>query len=370
MATRPQINQRLGGTRVVSAHLSRRLGNALRSLAGTVMPVALVFLHPLFTRLAYAESGTVADRAQQLFDEGRALMKAMKYAQACEKLDESESLDPGGGTILNLGICRRYEGRTATAYAVLTKALARANADHRADRVATAERHLKELAGMLSRLLVRLPMGADASAMTVEIDGTTIPHDQLGQARQLDPGVHNVRATLAGHVPWSVRVTLAPVADEQLVEIPVLEPEPNEKPLTKTHSIIAFKSPLPSQLRASRSRRRRDPTLQWLGYALTGVGATALGVGTYYGIRTLVLRARSDKHFDGRYCTNQSCVEDWNAAKTSSAVASVAVGAGLLTAGTGGYVLLRSSTGEVRQSLQVSLQVGNSAAIAVGTVGF
>jgi len=198
----------------------------------------------------------VADRAQQLFDEGRALMKAMKYAQACEKLDESESLDPGGGTILNLGICRRYEGRTATAYAVLTKALARANADHRADRVATAERHLKELAGMLSRLLVRLPMGADASAMTVEIDGTTIPHDQLGQARQLDPGVHNVRATLAGHVPWSVRVTLAPVADEQLVEIPVLEPEPNEKPLTKTHSIIAFKSPLPSQLRASRSRRR------------------------------------------------------------------------------------------------------------------
>ena len=54
--------------------------------------------------------------ARALFAEGRKLVDEGNYAEACPKLAESQKLDPGGGTILNLGICLRQQGRNAEAW--------------------------------------------------------------------------------------------------------------------------------------------------------------------------------------------------------------------------------------------------------------
>jgi Tfp pilus assembly protein PilF len=112
-------------------------------------------------RSAAAETTDAAASAQQLFDEARALMKEGNYAEACPKFAESQSLDPGGGTLLNLGICHYRENRTATAWAELRQALIQARRDGRTDRERTAQKYLDELYEARSDVFERVADPAD-----------------------------------------------------------------------------------------------------------------------------------------------------------------------------------------------------------------
>ena len=55
--------------------------------------------------------------AQSLFSDARKLMLAGNFADACPKREESEKLDPGMGTLYNLGDCYEHVGKTASAWA-------------------------------------------------------------------------------------------------------------------------------------------------------------------------------------------------------------------------------------------------------------
>lgn len=63
-----------------------------------------------------AEDPGNAAAAQGLFDEARALMAAGQAAEACPKLEESQRLDPGSGTLMNLARCYEQTNRIATAW--------------------------------------------------------------------------------------------------------------------------------------------------------------------------------------------------------------------------------------------------------------
>jgi len=103
----------------------------------------------LSSSVAFADPQAEARLAQALFDEGRALMAQKRWAEACPKLAESQRLDPGGGTLLNLALCHSGEGKTATALVGLDDALAAAVRDGRADR--------EKLASLENQLLRAMP---------------------------------------------------------------------------------------------------------------------------------------------------------------------------------------------------------------------
>src|SRR4051812_34930505 len=94
--------------------------------------------------------------AEALFDEGVALMARGDFEHACAKLAESQRLDPGGGTLLNLARCQEGAGRVSTAWATYRSALAIARRDARADRIRYAEEHLAILEPRLPKLILRV----------------------------------------------------------------------------------------------------------------------------------------------------------------------------------------------------------------------
>jgi hypothetical protein len=162
--------------------------------------------------------------AQRLFDEARALMQDSRFSEACPKLAESQRLDPGGGTLLNLGICHEKEGRTATAFRELNEALLQARRDGREDREKTAGKHLSAVTPLLSHLSVRLSSTPPQPGLVVRVDGAELSPSDLGAARPVDPGDHEITATAPGRRAWSAHVQIQAKSDLQTVDVPELEP--------------------------------------------------------------------------------------------------------------------------------------------------
>jgi hypothetical protein len=76
---------------------------------------------------------------------------------------------------------------------------------------------------------------------------------------------------------------------------------------------------------------------RWVGLATLGVGAAAIGVGSYFGIRALQLKSDSNQHFDGK-CTQQSCADDWSSAQKAALSSTVFFAVGLAAVGIGTYL--------------------------------
>jgi tetratricopeptide (TPR) repeat protein len=273
-------------------------------------------------RPALAEP-SAADRAlaTALFRDGRALLARGAYAEACRKLEESQRLDPGGGTLLNVALCHELEGRTASAWAEFIQALSVARRDGRDDRAELAHQHVVALEPGLARLTVNVPNGVDLPGLTVRRDGTVIGRSAWGMPMPVDPGEHRVEASADGHVTWARRVAVAP-SGAASIDVPGLVPAPAaERPAT----------PAPAPGRPGRRRA---------GFAAAGVGVAAFGAAAAFALRAGAKRRDSDDYCDG-YCSQRG-VDLNEQAQASADVATVAALAGAAAAAAGLYLILTS----------------------------
>ena len=274
--------------------------------------------------------------AQALFDQGRKLMAQEKWAEACPKLEESQRLDPAGGTLLHLALCREHEGRVATAWALYQDALVQAKHDARKDRAKSAQERIDALGPKVSRIRVKVALAnGRADGFTITRDDIVVGEAQWGELVPLDPGPHVLTAKAQGRKPWTSRIDIGTVAQELEVVVPELEPEPDAPATAGARAPDGAPSTAASRLDDKRGEGQRTA-----GIVLTGGGVVGVVVGSAFGLVSIAKGNEADKECappDFKLC-NAKGVEAGNSAQGAGSVSTVAfVAGGLLL--TGGLVL-------------------------------
>jgi hypothetical protein len=290
-------------------------------------------------RIAGADA-TPADQAlaQSLFDEGRKLMAEGDFVHACPKFVESERLDPGGGTVLNLALCHEGEGKTASAWTEFNEAVSRGIRDGRPERVAKARERIAALEPVLSRLTVSVT-GAVPPDLQVTVDGTVWAPATRGVAVPLDPGEHVVAASASGGRPWSTTIVLGRTGDAKTVVVPDLQGAPPSAPPTGND--------MPASPPAE-SSAGSGSALRTTGLVVGGVGVAGVGVGAVFGLLAMSQwnQQKSDCATSTNCASHSAALADHSSLVTDGAVSTVGFVAGgvLLAGGALLYLVAPAST--------------------------
>jgi hypothetical protein len=279
--------------------------------------------------------------AQALFEEAQRRVAAGHYEQACAKFKASYSLDPAGGTMLNLADCLERQGRFASAWSTFKDALVQEQRDGRGERVTFAEEHIRALEGKLAYLTIEVPAAANAQELSIEVDGTPLASAAWGTPLPVDPGEHVVRARAPGYAPFEQTVSIGTERGaKQTLELPPLQAD-----------VAAATAPAPVGIESSTgvedAGASRYPARTW-GYVTGAAGVVALGMGSYFGLRAFSLWDDRQKQCVGG-CSDEA-KKAGDDAGDAATVATVGVTGGLLLLAAGTAMIFYSSDVEPEQA--------------------
>lgn len=332
-----------------------RLGAPLCALLGTATAASIASAQPTSNDSAVAEA---------LFRDARALFDAGHVAEACLKLEESQRLDPRGGTLYALALCHQRAGKTASAWAELTQVVVQSRRDGKADREQAARDLLAELEPALSRVTIIVsPAVASTPGLELKRGDVVLGRGVWGSTVPLDPGTYVFTASAPGKQPWSTRVTLLPNADKKTVEIPALADTPQAAARTPLPPASA---PAASPAAAAEPPARSHTT----AYVVGGVGAVAMLVGGYFGYRSWSEQRAARDVCPESTCTDADGVSHNEKARSAYPLAVAFTGIGLVGLGIGTYLFVsgdRTTTGRARLAPDVALGAGGGRVTLGGT---
>lgn len=301
-------------------------GRALPALAGALLLCGLA--GPVA-----AQAPTHEITAQALFDEALALMDQARYAEACPKLAESQRLDPGGGTLLNLARCHEQEGKLATAWTEFKNAAAMARADRRDDRLQYAQERAAALEPRLSKLTILVPGPSQVAGLEVTLDDSPLTQSTWGVALPVDLGSHTVRATARGFQPWEGQLSVTEEAGQSSLTVPVLAPSP--EPATPAPGPRTPPAEPPATSGSAQ---------QMAGYVVGAAGLVAGLVGVVFGGLAISRNDESEELCPEATCPRNEDGEEAvslnEEARTDATLANAFVGGGLGLVAIGLVVLL------------------------------
>jgi hypothetical protein len=280
---------------------------------------AVMMASAVLASSAVATAQAVNPAAVQLFEDGRKLMAAGKYAEACPKFEESARLTAGVGTLMNLAKCYQALGRTASAWSAYKEAGFLAKKLHDDDRGPLAEKEAAALEPTLVKLQINA--AAEVPGLTIKRDGQDVGKGALGTAIPVDPGQHIIEATAPGYNIWQTTVTVPKQGQVPPLTIPALVAKPVEE---------------------DPNAPKANTTLRNVGFAVGGVGAAGLVVGGVFGglaaggAGSLKSGACSTKNGMGQFvCSSTTAQSDHAAVNTKALVSTIGISAGAALLGTG-----------------------------------
>jgi len=226
-----------------------------------------------------ARAGNADDKAaaQALFEDGRKLMEKGRYAEACPKLESSERLDPGAGTLLNLAACYDKNGQTASAWVTYTDA-ATASQDRHPDWAARATARAKALFPTLSHLVIDVPSAP--SGVEVKRDGKVLDAGSYGTPMPVDPGHHTIDATAPGKLAFHDEVDVGARGASSRIVVKLADAPSG----STEHPAITVTTPQPTGPEPPPPQSTgRGNGMRIAGLSTLGVGVAGIIVGAVFG---------------------------------------------------------------------------------------
>jgi len=246
------------------------------------------------------------DRAEALYNEGQALMKDGRYADACLKFQASQATAASGGAVLNLGECNDKSGKPADALPYFERAADLARAAGNAKIEAYARSRAEEVRAKVALVTI------DAQAVAgeeVSLDGVVVNLPDWAKQSPVSPGDHKLTAHAPNHAPFELVVRFAP-GETRALHVPLLAPG------------VDSASPAPPPAADSHSTQR------WVGLSIGVVGIAGVIAGGAVGGLAL-----AKNHESLMYCQTPLLCTQHGIDLTHSAVSLAHASTGLLVAG-------------------------------------
>lgn len=254
------------------------------------VPSALLSIVALSAALvALPREAIAADAAaaETLFNEARALVVRGDYDKACPKLEESQRLDAGMGTLFNLADCYEHVGKSASAWAAFLEVASAARVAGQPSREADARARAAAIEPGLAKLVIDVsPAVASTPSLVVKRDAIEVGRPQWGSAVPIDPGKHAFVATAAGKKPWRIEIAIAAGTPSTRVVVPPLEEE------------AAAPAPPTSTGGVDTAAPSGGSTQRTVGLVMGAVGLVGVGVGSFFGWRSFARHDDSLGHCD------------------------------------------------------------------------
>jgi hypothetical protein len=303
-----------------------------------VVTAALALALGVTTGSAYAQSA----EAEMLFREGKRLLKKGEIAEACDKFEASDRLEPTAGTKLNLADCREQNGQLATAWTTFIKAASAAKrADKDGKREAEARRRAAALEPRLIYLTILVPDDNRVEGLVIKRNNREVDPELWNERVPVDPGEYAIVAEAPDHEPLNETVVMK--TKNKSIAVPRLEPgKRGERPARTTRTDGEADADADEAAPVGKRKRKRarvEPRSTFTGIRTASVvfavvGVAAIGAGAGFGIKANELAGQSDA-----ICPNDACPDphavDLNAsARRDALIANVGlIGGGVAIAG-------------------------------------
>lgn len=283
------------------------------------------------TRALAADPPTDPAAAETLFEEGRKLLEAGKFPEACAKLEASNRMDPAVGTLLNLGDCNSARGKPASAWGNYRAAQSLALTRNDAKRAEFAKKKADAIQPKLATLTIAVAQ--PEPGLKVVRDGTEVNEGAWGTPIPADPGPHTIEASAPGKKAITLNVTIPEGPSQQTVKVDPLVADSSTPNVT----------PPPENKGEKKDDVVKEPFLSTgkiVGFSAIGVGAIAIGIGS-----VLALQAKSAWNDAGNRCdSNAACdatgLQINQDARSKGNVATVFMVSGLVFAAAGAACIL------------------------------
>ena len=336
---------------------------------GTLSPwLTLVLCFPgvAFPARAHAEAGAAQKAAaESLFDDGLKAMKSGHFAEACPKLEESERIDPGIGTLLYLGECYEKTGRTASAWATFREAGSSAQAQGETDRARVASARADRLQPSLSKLTLRVaPRTAQLDGLRVTRDSVLLASALLGIAIPVDPGKYHVVASADGYQSFQADIEVAANGDNKSLEVPALKPAPTAPAVAPAHDTSSGTAPASLDSTASSAPVPSHwSKLRTASYVTGALGVVGLGIGSYFGVKAIAKNSDAESHCPrGNQCDDAAGESLTKEAQRAAVLSNITIGLGAAFAIAGVVLYLSHESREQAARVELHPLIGRDLA--------
>jgi hypothetical protein len=313
-------------------------------------------------------------------------MAAGRAVEACQRFSESNRLDPATGTLLNLAVCNQAIGKTATAWSQFRLAEVASEADHREDRVALAREHLAALLPKLSVITIQVPDAQRTAGLKLTLDGQSWGEPLWNVPTPIDPGAHAIVAEAPGRLTRRFQANVGTRAQKLLVviELPLSSggavgaasagsgaasaegraiagavgvkaaasapaappplgspPRISLTPPPESGAPMVRSTPPPGDAGGSEAAVRPRSLTFTLACVAAGIGASALLVGTIYGMQAFSRWDERNNACPMDVCTTDAGKQAQIGAENAARDANVSFVVGLAAAAASGYLFYR-----------------------------